>query len=160
MQKAPLVFVCAGVAMLLGACYIAGADRVACARDADVHCDTSSLHWFGRRRVATAHVAHIVDTFVRTSTSRRDWTSPAGATHNATTTNESLVAHTADGQDVVLIGGEAAGPVWDQVQDLIAGRSRAPVDVTDSYWPMAYVLGAFGLVLLAFGLSAWMADRA
>jgi hypothetical protein len=115
---APRVLAGAGLLLLALACYMAGADSLACARNGDrVDCRVAKSRLFGSVTVEQVVLTDVIDAWVRTSTTSHE-TYRTGRESNAqhTSSNDTLMLHTHDDRDVATLGGDHSASYADQVR--------------------------------------------
>ncbi len=178
---APRAFAGGGLLLVLLACYMAGADSLACRRDASrVDCRVARSRLLGLITVDQTLVPDVVDAWVRTSTtSQQTYRSGRGANSSHTSSNDTLMLHTRDNRDVAALGGDQSASYADQVIAIVKTTNTSPspdtanssgvqvsvkdeitsLDVQDSYLPIALFCGGLGLVLTMFGLVALRLGR-
>ena len=168
---APRVFAGVGVLLVMLACYMAGADSLACRRNGDrVDCRVARSRWLGFVTVEQLDVPDVIDAWVTTSTtSTQTYRSGRGSNASHTSSNDTLILHTRDDRDVATLGGDQSASYADQVVAVVKttgvaadpGRAGVSVkdeltsfEVQDSYLPIALLCGGLGAVFGVFGLVA------
>ena len=145
-ERGPQIFIGAGLLLILGGAYLAGADTLTCAREGNrVNCHLQTTRFLGRVTVERRDIPDVVLAEVRLTQQTGD-TSPGISTD--------LYLHTRGNLVVRTLGGGEAGTYAEQVDGLLKRRSTAPVSIADSSWIVAGACSGFGLVFLAFGAAA------
>ncbi len=168
---APRVFAGVGLLLVVLACYMAGADSLACRRNGDrVDCRVARSRLLGSVTVEQVIVPDVIDAWVRTSTtSQQTYRSGRGSNATHTSSNDTLILHTRDNRDVATLGGDQSASYADQVVAIVkataavADPAHAEVsvkeeltsfEVQDTYLPIALFCGGLGAVFVIFGLVA------
>ena len=173
---APRLFAGVGLALVILAVYMAGADSLACRRDRDrVDCRLARSRLLGYVTAERVEVPDVVDAWVRMSTtSQETYRSGRGSNAEHTSSNDTLMLHTRDNRDVATLGGDHSASYADQISAIVKattavaasptadpGRMEVSVkdeltsfEVQDSYVPIALSCGGLGAVFLTFGLAA------
>jgi len=155
-ERGPQIFAGVGVVMLLLAAYIAGSDRLACARQATtVDCEVTRTRFLGRVVVERATASDIVEVYVRRSYSEGGTIEPPDSPYaGKTTTNDNLAVKTRAGRQMDLMGGEPSGQLARAISELIKHESDAPIGYNDSFGIIAGAIAVFGAIFLLFGAIA------
>ncbi|HKW03464.1 MAG TPA: hypothetical protein VJN96_26805 [Vicinamibacterales bacterium] len=167
-ESAPRVFAGVGLLLVMLACYMAGADSLACRRNGDrVDCRVARSRLLGFVTVEQLVVTDVVDAWVRTSTtSQQTYRSGRGSNAQTTSSNDTLMLHTRDNRDVATLGGDQSSSYADQVVAIVKGATEpgrtdvnvkdelTSFEVQDSYVPIALVCGGLGAAFVVFGLVA------
>ena len=126
-RVAPWVFAGVGVLLVMLACYMAGADSLACGRNGDrVDCRVSRSRLLGSVTVEQFVVSDVIDAWVTTSTtSKQTYRSGRGSNAEHTSSNDTLILHTRDDRDVATLGGDQSASYADQVVAIVKATRRA-----------------------------------
>ena len=171
---APRIFAGVGLLLVMLACYMAGADSLACRRNGDrVDCRVSRSRLLGSVTVEQFVVSDVIDAWVTTSTtSKQTYRSGRGSNAEQTSSNDTLILHTRDDRDVPTLGGDQSASYADQVRAIVKATDAAPAaanpghtevsvkdeitsfEVQDSYIPIALVCAGLGAVFVIFGIVA------
>jgi hypothetical protein len=171
---APRIFAGVGLLLVLLACYMAGADSLACRRNGDrVDCRVARSRLLGVVTVEQLVVPDVIDAWVRTSTtSQQTYRSGRGSNPDHTSSNDTLILHTRDNRDVATLGGDQSASYADQVVAIVKAASAEPAaadpgrngvsvkeeltsfEVQDSYLPIALFCAGLGAVFVIFGVVA------
>jgi hypothetical protein len=169
---APRIFAGLGLLLVVLACYMTGADSLACRRNGDrVDCRVARSRLLGLITVEQLAVPDVVDAWVRTSTSsQQTYRSGRGSNADHTSSHDTLILHTRDSRDIATLGGDQSASYADQVIAIVKesahraadpGRAGVTVEdelreftIQDSYVPIAFFCGALGATFLIFGVVA------
>lgn len=173
---APRVLAGAGLLLVMLACYMGGADSLACRRNGNrVDCRVARSRLLGFVTVEQVVVLDVIDAWVRTSTtSQQTYRSGRGSNAQHTSSNDTLILHTRDDRDVATLGGDQSSSYADQVVAMVKATTTASVGATadpgrtavsvkdeltsfevhDSYLPIALFCAGLGVIFVMFGLVA------
>jgi len=147
-ERGPQIFAGTGLLLMLLGAYMAGANTLSCSRTSDgVDCRLQVTRILGLATVERRDIPDVVAVEVRRS-----------ADSGSDTVNDTLYVIARGNLEVAALGGGASGPFPSQVDELLKGRSTAPVQVADSTWIVAGACAGLGLVLFAFGAIAWRSE--
>jgi hypothetical protein len=126
------IFAGVGLLLVILACYMAGADSLACRRNGDrVDCRVARSRLLGAVTVEQLVVPDVIDAWVRTSTtSQQTYRSGRGSNAQHTSSNDTLILHTRDNRDVATLGGDQSASYADQVVAIVkaTGAAQAAAD--------------------------------
>jgi hypothetical protein len=171
---APRIFAGVGLLLVMLACYMAGADSLACRRNGDrVDCRVARSRLLGFVTVEQLVVPDVIDAWVRTSTtSQQTYRSGRGSNAQHTSSNDTLILHTRDDRDIATLGGDQSASYADQVVAIVKATGAAPAaadpgraavnvkdeltsfEVQDSYIPIALFCAGLGAAFVIFGIVA------
>lgn len=154
-QIAPYLFLGAGILMLLTAFYTAGTEDMTCSwKSGELDCTIQRFRFAGAYCEERKAVSNVTDVLIRTSTTDNTYITPSESKLTTTSTNDTLILKTRNGEDIETLGGERSPEYAESVESLLKDRRQESLILTDSNWPFSFVLGGIGGVFVAFGAIA------